>query len=111
MFVAVTVEVFKRVHARRIKRRHAAHADDQVFRELLDRDIGNLVGHAKEHRTVDFVYAYALGKLAQVRDLRVFIAVILPAFDFGFFAYHLHEQHHGDQHAHGNGGHQVNDYG
>ena len=64
VFVAVTVEVFKRVHARRIKRRHAAHADDQVFRELLDRDIGNLVGHAKEHRTVDLVYAYALGKLA-----------------------------------------------
>ena len=40
-------------------------------------------------------------------DLGVGVAVIFPALDFGFLGDHLHEQHHGDEHADSNGCHQV----
>ena len=42
-----------------------------------------------------------------MRDLGVGVAVVFPAFDFGFLGNHLHEQHHGDEHTDCNGRHQV----
>ena len=41
---AVVVEVLERVHAGGVERGHAAHADDQVLREGLHRDVGDAVG-------------------------------------------------------------------
>ena len=49
IFLTVIVEILERIHARRVERRHAAHADDKIFRELLYRNVGNAVGHAEEH--------------------------------------------------------------
>lgn len=107
VFGTVVVEVFQSIHSGCIKRRNAAHADDQVLGERLYRNIGNTVGHAKEHRAVDFVNAYALGQFTQMRNLGVCIAVVLPAFNLGFFADHLHEQYDSDDHANADSSNQV----
>ena len=110
VLAAVLVEVLERVHARRVERGHAAHADDQVLRELLDRDVGDAVRHAEEHGAVDLVHAHARGQLAQVRDLRVLVAVVLPAADLGLVAQALHEQHERDHHANADRHDQVKDH-
>ena len=107
IFLAVIVEILERIHARRVERRHAAHADDQVFRELLYRNVGNAVGHAEEHGAVDLVHAHTLGQLTQMRDLGIGVAIILPTFNLGFLGNHLHEQHHGNEHTHCDGRHQI----
>ena len=107
VLAAVPVEVLQRVHARRIERWHASHADDQVLREGFHRYVGYAVGHAEEHGSVDLVHAHAFREFAQVRDLGILVAVVFPAANLGLLAHHLHEQDDRDQHAHGNRHHQV----
>ena len=107
VLAAVPVEVLQRVHARRIERWHASHADDQVLREGFHRYVGYAIGHAEEHGSVDLVHAHAFREFAQVRDLGILVAVVFPAANLGLLAHHLHEQDDRDQHAHGNRHHQV----
>ncbi len=46
----------------------------------IPKNMGPLISHT---RTLFW-------QLAQMRDFGIFVAVIRPAFDFGFFADHLH---------------------
>lgn len=57
---AVLIQALERIHAGRIERGHAAHADSQILRKVLERNIGDTVGHAKEHRPVNLVHTHAL---------------------------------------------------
>ena len=107
MGVAVVVQVLQRVHTRGVQRGNTAHADNQIAGEILHRDVGDALGHAEEHRPVDLVHAHTLRQLAQMRDLGILVAVVLPALDLGLLAHHLHEQHHRDEHAHPDGHHQI----
>lgn len=89
------------MHGRGVERWHAAHADDEHAREVLDRDVVELVGHAKEHGAVDLVHADGARQLAQVRDLGILIAVVTPTAHLGLLAHHLHKEDDGDGDAGG----------
>ena len=99
------------MHARRVKRGHAAHADNQILGKRLNRNVHDAIAHPEEHRPVDLVHTHALGQLAQMCDLRVFVAVVAPTFNFGLLRHHLHEQQHRDDHARCDCGYQIESHG
>ena len=107
LFGALVIQVLQRIEGRDVQRVDHVHADDQTAGELLDGDLADALGHAEKQGAADLVHPHMEGHLRQLILRHV---LVLPAADLRLVAHALHEQQGGQQHAHLDGHHQIEDH-